>query len=301
MNDGKGLIFNIQKYAIHDGPGIRTSVFMKGCPLYCKWCSNPESQRAHPEIMTYDIRCISCHRCEEICPVNAISFNEKRRQIDWEKCDNCFKCSGECPSKAIERIGNYLTVDEVLNEVLADEIFYRNSGGGMTVSGGEPLLQWEFVAELCRKAKEKGIHTVLDTCGFASWNVMEKVLKHVDLVLFDVKHMAATKHKEGTGVDNELIMSNAGKTAALVRTWFRVPLIPGFNDSPEDIRKIAEFARSLHIEKVSLLPYHELGSSKYAKIGKTYSMDGLIPTDEEKLKTATAIFESHGLKVEKER
>jgi len=301
MNNGKGLIFNIQKYAIHDGPGIRTSVFMKGCPLYCKWCSNPESQGAHPEIMAYDIRCIACHRCEEACPAGAVSFKEGTRQIDWGKCDNCLKCSGECPSKAIERVGNYLTVDEALKEVLADEVFYRNSGGGMTVSGGEPLLQWEFVAELCRRSQEKGIHTVLDTCGFASWNVMEKVLRHVDLVLFDVKHMDSTKHKQGTGVDNELIISNAGKTAALVRTWFRIPLIPGFNDSPEDLRKIAEFARNLHIEKVSLLPYHELGSSKYAKLGKTYSMDGVNPPDEEKLRTATAIFESHGLKVEKER
>ena len=298
MSNPKGLVFNIQRYSIHDGPGIRTTVFMKGCPLSCKWCSNPESQKAHPEIMTYDVRCISCHKCEEICPAGAIFFTEEGRQINWQKCNLCLECAESCPSKAIERVGNYVTVEEVLKEVLTDETFYQNSGGGLTISGGEPLLQWEFVAELCKRAKEKGIHTVLDTCGYSPWGAMKAVLRHVDLVLFDIKHMERAKHKDGTGVDNRLVLTNARKTAALVRTWFRVPLITGFNDSIDNIRQTADFASALNIERVSILPYHELGSDKYSKLGRKYCMEKSVSPSSENCQTATRILESYGLKVD---
>lgn len=297
-NSGKGLIFNIQRYAVQDGPGIRTTIFMKGCPLRCKWCSNPESQEPYPEIMTHDVRCIACHKCLEVCPVGAVSFSGEGREIDRERCNLCLQCAEVCPSKAIEHVGDYLTVDEVLKEVLADRVFYRNSGGGMTISGGEPLLQWQFVAELCRRAKEEDICTAIDTCGYAPWDIMEKVLKYVDLVLFDVKHMDSAKHKDGTGVDNEVILSNAKKTASLVETWIRVPLIPNFNDSNHDIQSIAEFSSSLHTRKVSILPYHELGSSKYAQLGTICPGDGTIPPSEEKVQSVRDRFESSGLKVE---
>ncbi|MDD5127362.1 MAG: glycyl-radical enzyme activating protein [Dehalococcoidales bacterium] len=295
-SDIKGLVFNTQSFAIQDGPGIRTTVFMKGCPLHCQWCSNPESQKAHPEIMTTDIKCISCRKCAGLC--DAISFNSKGRQIDRAKCNLCLKCAEVCPSKAIEQIGKYLTVDEVLKEVLRDEALYRNSGGGMTVSGGEPLLQPEFVTELCRRAKEKGIHTALDTCGYAPWAVMEKVLKYIDLVLFDVKHMDPAKHKKFTGVDNKLILSNLKKTVPMVRTWIRIPLIPGFNDSEDEVKEIAEFSASLKVDKVSVLPYHEFGSAKYAKLGNTYPMQGTASLGEDKVKSVVTSFQQYNLEVE---
>jgi pyruvate formate lyase activating enzyme len=297
QDDSKGLVFNIQKFSIHDGPGIRTTVFMKGCSLKCKWCSNPESINPYPEIMTYDIRCIGCRKCEEACLAGAISFSEKGREIDWVKCDLCLECASVCPSKAIERTGTYMTVNEVLKKVEQDSIFYQNSGGGVTVSGGEALGQWEFVRELFKRCKERSIHTALDTTGNAPWRNMEEVLEYVDLVLYDCKHMDALEHKEGTGVENGLILENAERVASSVRTWLRLPLIPDYNDSKSNIRKFAEFASRINVEKVSVLPYHGLGGSKYPKLGRVYLMEEKAPPDEEGLKKVKETIESFGLEV----
>jgi len=297
-NEKKGLIFNIQKFSLHDGPGIRTTVFMKGCPLQCRWCSNPESVRPYSEIMLYDVRCIGCRKCEEACPTGAIYFSEKGREVDWDKCDQCLACARVCPSKAIELTGQEMTVEEVVKVLEEDRIFYQNSGGGMTVSGGEALLQWEFVRDLFRRSRKRGIHTALDTTGSAPWQNVEQVLAHVDLVLHDIKHMDSRKHREATGVGNEQILENVRRVAAKVDTWVRVPLIPGFNDSETNLRQVAQFASSIGAVKVSILPYHEWGASKYEKLGRTYPMEGTPSPDESAQEGAQKIMESFGLKAD---
>jgi pyruvate formate lyase activating enzyme len=295
---GLGLVFDIQKFSLHDGPGIRTTVFMKGCPLACGWCSNPESISPDREIMTYDVRCIRCGKCAEACPAGAITFTAKGREIDWEKCDRCLDCALACPAKAIECVGDYMTVDEVVAKVEQDRIFYDNSGGGMTVSGGEPLVQWAFVAQVLEECRGKGIHTALDTSGMAPWKNMEKVIEQVDLVLFDIKHMDTGMHEKGTGVGNETILENARKVAQKARIWIRIPLIPGFNDSKSNLTRVADFANEIGAEKVSLLSYHSLGSSKYPKLGRTYQMEDTPLPDEEEIEKAKKTFESRGLKVD---
>lgn len=261
-NDDKGIIFNIQKFSIHDGPGIRTTVFMKGCPLECKWCSNPESICPSPEIMVHDIRCIRCGKCKEACPEGAIIAIEGSKRLDSDKCTRCMECVQVCYSRALERMGRGMSVNEVLEEVGKDSLFYQNSGGGVTLSGGEPLYQWRFTMDILQKCKERGFRTAIDTTGYASWKVMKEVLEYVDLALYDIKHVDDRRHLEGTGVSNTRILENIERTASIVRTWLRFPVIRGFNDSPENIEAVASLASRLGVEKVSILPYHEWGKSK---------------------------------------
>ncbi len=182
----RGWIFNIQPFSIHDGPGIRTTVFMKGCPLTCEWCCNPDSWNTFPDILTRDIKCICCGRCVQACPIGAIAIDEGRRVIDRATCDLCLECAKVCPSGAIAVSGELMSTGEIVQEVAKDQLFYNNSGGGITISGGEPLLQSEFVAQVFEACKERGIHTVLDTSGYAPWNAIEPVLEYVDLVLYDL-------------------------------------------------------------------------------------------------------------------
>jgi pyruvate formate lyase activating enzyme len=293
-----GLVFDIQKYSLHDGPGIRTTVFMKGCPLTCRWCSNPESMSSKQEIMTYDIRCIRCGKCAEVCSPGAITLTEAGRKIDWEKCDECLECARVCPAKGIECVGRYMSVDEVLAKVEQDRIFYDNSGGGMTVSGGEPMVQWEFVSRVLKRCRQKGIHTALDTSGMAPWKNLAQVIEHADLVLFDVKHMDSTTHRKGTGVGNETILENARKVAQRVTTWIRIPLIPGFNDSESNLTRVADFAAEIGAKKISLLPYHNLGSSKYPKLGRTYPLEDVPLLAEETVKEVKSRLEAIGPMVE---
>ena len=286
----RGIIFNIQRFSIHDGPGIRTTVFMKGCPLKCQWCCNPESIKINQEIMAHNIKCIHCGKCKEICPENAILSIDGDRRIDFSKCNFCMKCLNVCPTKTLECIGNFISVDEVMREVRRDSLFYQNSGGGVTLSGGEPLLQWEFTQSILKACKEEGFHTALDTCGYASWEAAEGVLKYVDLVLFDVKHLDNDMHLKGTGVSNTLILQNLERIAAQKKIWIRVPLIPGFNDSQKNIKEVACLASQYKVEKISLLPYHEFGKSKYEKLGRDYLFQCTDKISEENLEKIRMVF-----------
>ncbi len=267
----KGIVFNIQKFSVNDGPGIRTTVFMKGCPLDCVWCSNPESKSFKPELMVRDINCKRCGACVEACPQGAISITQETgRVIHRDQCDQCLVCVDSCLYGALVRCGTNMTVKEVLDEVLQDRVFYKNSGGGITVSGGEPLSQSAFVGALLAACKDEGLHTALDTSGHAPWRNMEPVLAFVDLVLFDVKHLDSNEHRKATGVRNKTILENLKKAAKLKEVWFRVPLIPGYNDSGEHVKKIAVLGKEVGARKISLLPYHEGGRSKSTQLGIPY-------------------------------
>ncbi len=274
--DHHGLVFNIQRFSVHDGPGIRTTVFMKGCPLHCRWCSNPESINPYSEVMVSDSRCILCGRCAEVCPQKAIKLN-KIRKIDRLRCDLCLKCADVCPTGAIKTIGQFMTIHEVLSEIMRDELFYQNSGGGVTISGGEPLMQWRFVRNLLKGCQLEGIHTALDTSGYASKAILEEVLEYVDLCLYDIKHTDTESHRRGTGRRSRRIIENFYLTAKSVRTWLRVPVIPGYNDSEENIVSLIRLAKEGDVEKISLLPYHEYGKTKYKQLGRIYRLGHLRP------------------------
>ena len=298
-NELKGLIFNIQRFSIQDGPGIRTTVFMKGCALTCPWCSNPEGMSPVPEIMTNDRKCISCQKCAEVCPTNAISYVEGTRILDWELCINCLECAKVCPSHSIEVVGNYMTVGETFKIASRDAPFYRNTEGGITISGGEPLLQWEFVTELCKRCKQAGFHTALDTTGYCKWEYMERVLEYVDLVLFDVKHMDSEMCRGKCGVGNELILENLKKAAKMVKVWLRMPLVLNYNDSETNLQLIAGIASETKADRVSLLPYHEYGRHKYARLGKAYCFDemDILKPDDVIVTRSKELLQSYGLRV----
>ena len=289
--DHSGLIFNIQRFSVHDGPGIRTTVFMKGCPLQCRWCSNPESLNPHVEIMVTDARCILCRRCAEVCPKRAIELN-KVIKIDRLRCDLCLRCSDVCPTGAIKTVGQWMTIQKVLSEIMKDELFYQNSGGGVTISGGEPLTQWEFVRNLLKECQLQGIHTALDTSGYAPWAKFEEVLKYVDLCLYDVKHADSESHRRGTGKSNRRIIGNFYLAASTVRTWLRVPVIPGYNDSEENITNLIHLAKEGNVEKVSLLPYHEYGKAKYEQLGRYNRMAQVKPSSDDYLERLYNLFQN---------
>jgi pyruvate formate lyase activating enzyme len=272
-----GIVFNIQRYSLHDGPGIRTVVFLKGCPLRCQWCCNPESFVLIPQISFSGSKCIQCERCFEICPV-AITPDQRIQLGGNVECIFCGACIEECPTGALEIIGREMTVDEVLLETEMDRLFYESSGGGVTLSGGEVLFQWQFAAELLAALKSRHIHTVIETSGFGKWEHMRRILDYTDLLLFDIKHMDTIKHREVTGVYNERILTNAMEAAKNgINMIFRVPLIPKINDDQENIQKIAEFSNRIGVKEIHLLPYHKLGITKYEKLRCNYSFSANIP------------------------
>ncbi len=276
-----GTIFDIQRFSVHDGPGIRTTVFFKGCPLRCAWCANPESQERLPQLLLRDSRCTACGRCLPACPERAIRITKDgRRWIDWKKCTQCIRCVTACETGALSISGREATIGEILNEVERDRAFYEASGGGVTLSGGEPLLQPEFAVRLMARCSEAGLHTALDTSGYADPDALLAVIEHADLVLYDIKTLDDGRHRKYTGVGNALILSNAELVARRVRTWFRVPLLTGVNDEEGEIRGIAALARELGVERISLLPYHPGGRDKNRQIGRRISgFQGKRPTD----------------------
>ena len=293
----KGVVFNIQRYSIHDGPGIRTTVFMKGCPLKCEWCSNPESQETYAEIIISNRSCIKCGKCLESCSRSAIVVDELGIRVDRGKCNLCMECAKVCPSEAIQNAGRVVDVDEILEEVRRDRLFYENSGGGVTVSGGEPLMQWKFTQQLIKRCRLEKIHTALDTSGYASWDVIKKVIKYVDLVLYDLKVIDSKRHNDRTGVSNKLILVNAERVALQAATWLRFPVIPGFNDGAADIKDMAKFAAKIPFEKVSLLGYHSFGEQKYEKLGRKYTLHDLSCPTNDRLEQVGDVFRSYGLRV----
>jgi len=277
MSDCSGLVFDVKHYAVHDGPGLRTTVFLKGCPLRCEWCHSPESQSPAPEVMVDTDRCIGCGACVSSCPRGAIS---EPGHIDRAACDGCGVCAESCYAEALELIGRRMTVADVLAEVERDRLLIEVSGGGVTLSGGEPAAQPEFAEALMRSLKERGYHTALDTSGQCDWDTLRGLLDHVDLVLYDVKHMDQESHLRYTGVSNELIMGNLERTLGLgKRVWIRVPLIPGVNDDDAHLRRMGEHLCTLGAESVQVLPYHVLGVPKYEGLGRVYGLGGLAPHD----------------------
>lgn len=283
-----GLIFNIQKYSVHDGPGIRTLVFFKGCPLRCEWCSNPESQSFEPQIAYNENKCLTfakCMRCAEVCTAGALSIREDDKiRIDYGVCcGGCQDCAAQCPSGALQVFGEKQSVDDVLKVVEQDAIFYARSGGGMTVSGGEPLAQPAFLHALLREARRRRIKTAIETSGYAPYEALSEACKSLNSVMYDIKHMDPEMHKKHTGVSNERILENFDKMCAEfpdLPILARTPVVPGFNDNEEAIRAIAEFVKGRPNVKYEMLPYHRLGTQKYQQIGKVNPMGDVTLSDE---------------------
>lgn len=326
-----GMVFDIKKYSINDGPGIRTTVFMSGCPLSCLWCHNPESQSLQPVLLYRQSRCLACGACVEVCPENAISVGLENQYTDYtenteehgeilikksallheirvfpvpkiltdrEKCTRCQTCIAACYSGAREFSGRELTVGEVMSQVIREIPFYDESGGGVTFSGGEPLMQPRFLSALLKACRKQEIHTVVDTSGFANWQVFEQILGDTDLFLYDLKQMDSEKHREVTGVPNEPMLENLRKlSAAGARCVARIPLIPGINDDAQNLTESAKFLASLpRLEGVELMGYHDIAQAKYEALGMEYKLAGLKPPSAETMLSAQEIFRSFGLR-----
>lgn len=281
----RGTVFNIQKMSVHDGPGIRTTVFFKGCPLNCLWCSNPESQRVEKEIACFQTRCIKCGYCAQVCPRDLIEKEPPFEIMDRSQCDLCEICVKECCINAKKIVGEEYTVDELVYEILKDKSFYDSSGGGATFSGGEPLMQQPFLLEVLKQCREKGIHTAIETTGFTDVDRLLEVAAHLDLVFFDVKQMDEEIHKKVTGVSNELILTNLVALAKVHNNIIvRIPVIPGINDSEENISRTAALTAELGIGTLELLPYHNLGEVKYGQLGRKYALSEIKTPDESRMK-----------------
>jgi pyruvate formate lyase activating enzyme len=278
-----GVVFNIQRFSIQDGPGIRTVVFFKGCNLRCQWCANPESQQTVPGLFMQKQKCIGCRRCIDNCPAGAISEGGHWWQLDRTKCTLCGICAAMCPSGAIELKGAYMSIERVMSEIMRDKLLYANSSGGVTFSGGEPTVQIDFLHALLQRCHEENIHTAIETCGSAALKDYQRIAADVDLFLFDLKLMDTQKHRQYIGTSNEGILRNF--------TWLaehgynvvaRCPLIPGINTEESDLAALKKFIVDTRMKEVHLLPYHKLGINKYDSLGMFYPLDEVdILTDEQ--------------------
>ena len=298
-----GIVFDIQRYSIHDGPGIRTLVFLKGCPLTCKWCCNPEGQKSQPEIRFLETKCVAEEKCKapclKACPNGAISLNEAGKpKTDTEICRSRGECAEVCYYGARVLSGKSMTVEELLSEVRKDEPFYRNSSGGVSVGGGEPMVQFEFTREFLKRCKEHSLHTTLETCGHVPWEHLRAVLEYVDLVYYDIKHMNPLKHKELVGVSNDLILRNARYVLSSNNTEviIRIPIIPGLNDFEENIKATASFVAESGGKMMELLPYHRLGVSKYRQFSRKYELKDIEPPTKEQMQMLRRLVKSSGIK-----
>jgi pyruvate formate lyase activating enzyme len=298
-----GLVFNIQRYSIHDGPGIRTTVFLKGCPLDCWWCHNPESQSGEPEIVAIEGRCIRCGECRKACPQEGRAARgdpaaSKEPPRDF-RCIRCGACVAACPTGARQMVGRRMTVAEVVAEVLKDRVFYEESGGGVTISGGEPLMQPRFLVGLLASCRTQGIHTAVDTCGYAPPADLLAAAPLADLFLYDLKLMDDAGHRRYTGASNATVLDNLRALGRVHdRIWIRVPIIPGVNDDAENLEAAARLAASIPgVRQVNLLPYHEAGAYKSPRLGKPYRLGVAAPAAPASMNEAAARFRAAGLNV----
>jgi pyruvate formate lyase activating enzyme len=300
----KGLLFEIQKMSTEDGPGIRTTVFFKQCPLRCAWCHNPESILKKPQLEWFEHKCIGCKTCIEVCKLDALHFEEDGLHIDREKCNGCGECSEECPSTALHLFGEWWELEDLYHEVQKDKVYYTQSKGGITVSGGEPTLQSDFILQFLKKCKQNDISTALDTCGYASRKTYEKLLPVVDLVLLDIKEIDSEKHKEFTGVPNELILENAILIANYVKQynkilWIRTPIIPNYTATEKNIQGIGEFiVNSLKNipERWDLLSFNNLCASKYQRLDMNWLLNGTPLMKEEEIKFFYEVAKKTGVR-----
>lgn len=294
-----GTVFNIQRYSLHDGPGIRSIVFFKGCSLRCQWCSNPESQKGAPQVLFVKSRCIGCRACAKVCPANAIVFEENRRIVQ-EKCIHCGECAKACMADALEEKGKRVTVREIYEELKKDEIYYSYSRGGITLSGGEALLQPKFAAELFKACRQSGWNTAVETALFVTRDAIDAVLPFTDVFLADFKVFDSAAHQAYTGRPNDRIKENiryiSEQGGAVI---LRIPLIPGVNDSESNLRATAEFAKNLEtITEVDLLPYHRLGVNKYEQLGRDYSLSDLRQPSGKTVQQIADFFKAYGFTVQ---
>jgi len=304
----RDLVFHIQRFSLHDGPGIRTTVFVKGCAMSCFWCHNPEGRHPFRELQYAADRCMSCGECVRVCPTGAHELHDGVHTFLRERCRSSAACVEVCCSGALTMAGREMTVDEVMREVVPDIPFYTNSGGGVTISGGEPGLSPGFVGGILAACKERGIHTAIETCGYCSWSALASLLPHTDLVMMDLKHMSPEAHREATGNTNERILANAQMLAmSSKRIIFRTPVIPAVNDTPEAIRQIVEFIGELIALRTrnggasgvgisyELLTFHKLGSDKYRNLGVDYRAAELTPPTRQQMQALVEVATAAGL------
>ena len=290
-----GIIFNTQRFSLHDGPGTRTVLFLKGCPLDCRWCSNPESKNPDIELLYYRGKCIGCGRCVKACGGRGISISGKEIKIDLAAVD-IQRCREACPTGAMTIIGQKRSVDDIFPLLLRDAPYFRRSGGGITLSGGEPTIQTAFCRELLSRLRETGINSAVETCGHRKWEPFHQAIEQADLILFDIKNIHPERHKEAVGVDNELIIDNFIKLVPQKNMIVRLPVIPGYNAEDEHFRKTAALILNSGFKgEVHLLPYHSYGSGKYKALQQTYLLEDTEPPTEEQLKSWAYMFESEGL------
>jgi len=298
MYKSSGTIFDVKRYAINDGPGIRTAVFFKGCPLKCSWCHNPEGQNALPQLMFRANRCKGFNECIQVCPQGAISWVEGS-VTNWNTCDDCGKCAEVCKAGGREMVGRLEQVHNLMEEIEKDVVFYDQSGGGVTFTGGEPMLQREFLHQMLLACKEREIHTTVDTSGYASWERFELIYPLTELFLYDLKLMDETKHKHYTSVSNRMILDNLRKLSReKAHIVVRMPLIPGINDDDENIIASAEFLAGLpFLDGVELMPYHEIGLAKYQALGLDYQLEEIHPPTRELIEKVEHVLIGYRLPV----
>lgn len=302
------LFTDIQKFAVNDGPGFRTNVFIKGCPLKCAWCHNPETISLEKDLFWKSRLCVQCGACLDACPRDAINApippeeaqteGSTYHKIIRDRCDLCMKCVDACRYDALEVVGRPMTIDEVLEEVEQDMLFYQNSGGGMTMSGGEPTMHPEFVGELLVRAREKGIHICLDTNGYCKWEVLKSLAEKSDIILYDLKHLDSDEHKRMTGVPNEIILKNLERLVETgMEVWVRTPILVGYNDSIEYHRKVVEFLKSLpgRIARIDLLPFHNWCQDKYGWLGIKWDLKETESTDPATVEMISDFYKENGL------
>jgi len=297
----RALIFDIQDLSVQDGPGIRTTVFMKGCPLKCRWCANPEGQNPYPEIMHLNVLCNKTFNCVSACPYNAISKTDENKfpVFNRAKCKTCNtrECIESCPTFAVKISGKYITVEELINKVKPNLAYYKNSGGGVTFSGGEPFLQVEFIKKFLNESLKFGLSVGVETCGMFDWSEVSGIVDKFDFFYFDLKCMNGSIHKDVTGSSNATVLKNLKSLSSHYadKIIVSVPVVPGVNDNAEEIKSISDYCRNLGVKKIRLLPYHSLGESKYYDLGREYKMNSNISVTPEKLSILKSLVESDGI------